>query len=71
MREYWKPLKGYEGVYWISGTGRIRNAKRKILQPIGSSQNFVELHKNGQRETKLIYTLVIENFGGTYEKAEK
>ena len=32
MKEIWKDIKGYEGLYQVSNTGKIKNTKRKKLK---------------------------------------
>lgn len=33
MKEEWKEVNGYEGLYWISNLGRIKNKHGRILKP--------------------------------------
>lgn len=50
MNEIWLPLKGYEGVYWVSSLGRVRNARHRILKPILVNDIMkYDLRNNGQR----------------------
>ena len=53
--EDWKPLKGYEGHYWINQQSQICNAKGHVLKATqqGTDQVF-ELRKNGQRDRVVI-----------------
>lgn len=68
MKEIWKDIKGYEGLYQISDLGRIysiarKNTKGGILK--GSKRNgykTVVLWKNGKYKTYQIHRLVAENF---------
>lgn len=69
--EIWKPVNGYEGKYWISNLGRIKN-KTKILKPalkkeyIMSKGGYYQISlSNGKKydsSTKLIHRLVAEAF---------
>ena len=47
--EYWKPIKGYEGLYEVSSEGRVRSADRiqKVVQP---KRTYIEKRK-GKRLT--------------------
>ena len=61
--EQWKPVKDYEGLYWISDLGNIKSAKglkRKATQING--YEYVTLYKNGKQSHKLIHRLVAEAF---------
>ena len=66
MKEIWKPVKGYEGLYEASNYGRIRSIKRatnsgRVLKPYISKHNgycYVSLCKNGQSITKRVHKLV-------------
>ena len=64
----WKPLKGYEGFYWINRKGDIKNSKGNLLHKSSISGNArVELRCRGLRESKLVLTLLIENFPEDYK----
>ena len=66
MKEIWKDIKGYEGMYQVSNLGRVRSlkyGKYKILK--GSKTNGylqVRLSKNGYQTTYRIHRLVAETF---------
>lgn len=60
----WRPIVGYEGNYWIDSHGNIKNKQGKLLKPIdcGGGVKKIDLYGKGQRERKLVHTLVIEAF---------
>lgn len=75
MKEIWKDIKEYEGLYQISNLGRVRSltfrnnkclTKRKIpliMKPnIRSGYYIINLRKNNIRVSKQIHRLVAEAF---------
>lgn len=59
----WRPILGYEGLYEVSNTGEIRNAKgdiKKASLKKGASTNYKEisLWKNGKNRRFLVHRLV-------------
>lgn len=61
----WKDIKGYEGLYQVSNTGKIRNTKTKyILKPVTQSNGYMKvcLTKNRVQKNKTIHRLVAETF---------
>jgi hypothetical protein len=64
--EEWKDIIGYEGLYQISNTGKVKNIKRnKLLKtPInkGSGYYYCTLHKDGKYQFKLIHRLIAQHF---------
>ena len=70
MKEVWREIKGYEGLYEVSNLGRIKSlnyrktGKEWFLKPILSNNNYfhVNLYKNGKRKPFLIHRLVAEAF---------
>lgn len=61
MKEIWKDIKDYEGLYWVSNLGNVKS-KRKILKPINGEYLRVGLSKNGIQKTITIHRLVAETF---------
>lgn len=63
----WRAVLGYEGLYDVSDTGLIRNAKRGVLV-VGEISNhgypIVRLSKNGRVTRYSIHRLVLTSFVG-------
>lgn len=61
--EEWKPIKDYEGLYWVSNMGRVKSSKQ-ILKPLINKRGYyvVALYKNKKRKTAYIHRLVAEAF---------
>lgn len=38
--EIWKEIKDYEGLYWVSNQGRIKNKHNHILKPEYSNKGY-------------------------------
>ena len=74
MKEIWKDIKGYEGIYQVSSEGRVRSLNRidnnnhplkgVILKPYISNSGYllVGLYKQQKRDRKLLHRLVAEAF---------
>lgn len=77
MKEIWKDIKGYEGLYQISNLGRIKSLEREIIrqhsttmllkEKILKQQNmngykFVRLSKNNTIKQYLVHRLVATAF---------
>lgn len=77
MREIWKDIAGYEGLYQISNLGRVKRLKTIILYKDGRSHTFPEkirkpvnvhgylycnLYKNNEGERKAVHRLVAMAF---------
>lgn len=78
MKEMWRPIKGYEGLYEISNQGRVKSLtrycmsfgyrktllKEKIMKPSRSPSGYfqVGLSKNGKRRHFFIHRLVATTF---------
>lgn len=74
MKEIWKEIKEYEGIYKISNFGRVKSLPRKttnqhgkneiILKPSKNTSGYlqVNLNKNGKDKNVLVHKLVAETF---------
>ena len=63
MNEVWKDIKGFEGEYQISNTGKVKSVKHGkelILKPYKDKDGYpiVGLLKNGERTIRKIHRLV-------------
>ena len=72
-KEIWKPIVGYEGRYEISNMGRVKSLDRYVnnrhfeekimnVQKTKDGYSYVQLSRPGERHTKKIHQLVMENF---------
>lgn len=64
MKEVWKPVKGYEGLYEVSNLGRVKSSKGKILKNVvnGHGYEHVNLYNNGTIKTVYVHRLVANAF---------
>lgn len=78
MKEVWKNISGYEGLYQVSNLGRIKSlphkvynkligeyiSKEKILKQGSLVRGYkgVGLYKNGKEKTQKVHRLVAEAF---------
>lgn len=66
MKEVWKDIDGYEGLYQISNFGKIKSfyKKERILKVTENSRGYlrITLKKNGKSRRFFIHRLVAENF---------
>lgn len=71
MKEIWKDIENYEGLYQISNLGRVRSLPRKttkgkILKTVKDYNNYgyekVTLCKNGKRKNYSVHFLVAVAF---------
>ena len=61
--EIWKKIKDYEGLYWISNLGRVKNRHGRVLKPeIRQGYYSIDLMKNHKRKKYRIHRLVAEAF---------
>lgn len=53
-------------MYWITKSGKVRNAKGHVLTPVGDETigYRVELRNNGQRNRVFVSDLLAKTFGG-------
>lgn len=73
MEEIWKDIKGYEGLYQVSNTGKIKSFRKStkfhcaseyFLSPsiINSGYYTVTLYKSNQKHKFQVHRLVAEHF---------
>lgn len=75
MKEIWKDVKGYEGIYQVSNTGKLKRVehkradknyilKEKIMRPSVDKDGYfyVKLRKEGKSKQVFIHRLVAEAF---------
>lgn len=70
MRELWKPVVGYEGLYEVSNLGRVKSLPRKgtkggLLTPSYSNSKHyahIPLTKNGELRTTSLHRVVASAF---------
>lgn len=64
MIEEWKDIKGYEGKYFISNFGRLKNQNGLIMKPMKCSNGYLTacLWKNNCQRKILIHRLVADAF---------
>lgn len=65
MKEIWKDIKDYEGLYQVSNLGRVKRVKTdRILKPSKQIHGYllVNLYKNNVSAKKRIHRLVAQAF---------
>ena len=67
MKEIWKDIEGYEGLYQVSNLGRVKSKHRvseRILKPSINSRGYmlVILSKNGEYKSGKVHRLVAQSF---------
>ncbi|MDR2774792.1 MAG: hypothetical protein LBC19_08635 [Tannerella sp.] len=63
--EEWRDIPGYEGLYQVSNTGRVKSLRNNIILKPGTQTNgyqFVILSVNGAKKQKMIHRIVAETF---------
>ena len=74
MKEIWKDITGYEGLYQVSNLGKVRSLRYKnrdevrelYLKPHNRGYLQVELHKDGTRKMFTVHRLVAMAFVNGY-----
>lgn len=64
MKEVWTKIIGYEGLYWVSSTGRVKNFSGKILKQCNHSHGYLQisLRQSMKNKTHAIHRLVLSSF---------
>lgn len=61
MKETWRDIKGYEGLYRVSNFGKIKsfykNGKTKILKPVPNFKGYERVTLCNRRGNKTIYSV--------------
>ena len=62
--EIWKPIKDYEGLYWVSNLGKVKNKYNHILKPEYSNKGYacVQLRKEEKPRKHRVHILVAKVF---------
>ena len=63
--ECWRQVVGFEGLYWVSDRGRIKNRRNKILTPCGEEGNYQIVclrTKERKQVTPYVHRIVAEAF---------
>lgn len=60
MKEIWRDVVGYEGIYQVSNLGNVKNSRGHILKPSNTSTGYpgLTLCKNKERKTTPIHRMV-------------
>ena len=53
MKEVWKSVEGYEGIYEVSNIGNVKSLDREVLVNNPNGSNWVRYYKSKQLSTKL------------------
>ena len=66
VKEVWKDIKGFEGLYAISNKGNVKSLKSgKILKPYDNDGYYrITLNKGGKSKRFLVHVLVVIHFIG-------
>ena len=57
--EQWKEIEGYEGLYWVSDQGRVKNKEGKIMKPrLNKGYYTLSLFKNNHYTNFSVHKLV-------------
>ena len=65
MKEMWKDIPSYEGLYFVSNTGKVKSARREtILKPFSTPLGYkrVTLYADGVKKHYLVHQLVAKAF---------
>lgn len=69
MKEIWKPISGYNGLYEVSNIGRVRSKQHGdwfIMKPYVNDNGYIvyRLSNNGKSKCKRVHRLMMEAFVG-------
>ncbi len=60
--EIWKEVRDYEGIYWVSNKGRIRNRSKIIVSREKGGYKRISLSKSGKKRSFAVHRLVAFSF---------
>ena len=69
LKEIWKDIKDYDGIYQVSNLGRVKSlkfSKERILKDYVDTRGYLNLslNKNGKKKTYRVHKLVAVAFLG-------
>jgi hypothetical protein len=69
----YKPISGYEGIYWINQNGMIINKKYKIIKLYQNNMGYlmINLYKHGIAKAFLIHRLLAHHYLDCPDKSLK
>lgn len=62
--ETWKEINNYEGLYWASTDGKVKNRFGRILRPMVEWSGYLRLNlcKNGAVKKTAVHRIIAETF---------
>ena len=60
MEEIWKTVKGYNGYYQVSNTGKVRNPNKGLTPNVGVKNGYV--YVTLRKDKRLLHRIVAETF---------
>lgn len=60
--EIWKDVVGYESLYEVSNTGKVKRNGKELKQAVSKGYKIVNLSKNGKERSYLVHRLVATAF---------
>lgn len=60
MEEIWKTVKGYNGYYQVSNTGKVRNPNKVLTPNVGVKNGYV--YVTLRKDKRLLHRIVAETF---------
>lgn len=66
MEEIWKPVAEYDGIYWVSNLGNVKNKDGKMKAKVKWEGGYLKvfLHKQGKQKGYFVHRLVAAAFLG-------
>lgn len=68
MEEIWKTVKGYNGYYQVSNTGKVRNPNKVLTPNVGVKNGYV--YVTLRKDKRLLHRIVAEINACTLGKRE-